>query len=101
MGKLDSEKTLRRNKFANDEFDIGATLKHIREDRGLTTEAMAKLCGVSRQQYYCYEKGINHPSLNNLAFMAKWIGIPTWKLIREATEDKASWDQLKEPNAKP
>ena len=57
---------------------LGARLRRLRRDLGLTQTALAKAVGVSLQQVQKYEKGTNRVSASKLFEMAEFmkVGIP-------------------------
>lgn len=44
-------------------YDFGIRLRQLREDRGLSRDALAKKVGVSKESIYRYENNIQSPSL--------------------------------------
>lgn len=49
----------------NDEqvYDFGIRLRQLREDRGLSRDALAKKLGISKETVYRYENNVQSPSL--------------------------------------
>jgi transcriptional regulator with XRE-family HTH domain len=59
-------------------FDI---IRGLREDSDLKQPAIAKLIGVSQQQYSKYEMGTVEPSLSTLKLLADYYGVSTDYLL--------------------
>lgn len=57
------------------EILLGKRLKELREDRGLTQKALAKLLNVHAVTYLHYEKDQREPPLALLAEMAKFFDV--------------------------
>ena len=51
----------------NDEIELGARLKFIREHNGLSQRELAKRAGVPHSSISMIEQGTNSPSINSLA----------------------------------
>ncbi|GHU69667.1 transcriptional regulator [Clostridia bacterium] len=56
-------------------------LKELREEKGLTQEAVAKAIGVSSISYLHYEKGQRKPPLNVIFALASYYGVTTDYLL--------------------
>lgn len=54
---------------------IGARLRVLRKDRGLTLAELSARCGVSVSYLSAVEKGVNHPSLQTLAAVTEALGV--------------------------
>ena len=63
---------------------IGAKVKELRVQKGLTQEELADRVGVSRQAVSKWESGTADPSTSNLLALAKLFGISAEELLREA-----------------
>lgn len=67
---------------------IGATIAQLRDDRNLSQEALANLCGVHRTYISQLERGLKNPTLNVLQKIAKALDIPLSVLIERYEQDK-------------
>jgi len=56
-------------------------LKRLREQRGLTQEALAKKAGISRAYLARLEMGIHDPHLSRLRKLAKALGVKVGRLV--------------------
>ena len=66
---------------------IGATIAQLRDDRNLSQEALANLCGVHRTYISQLERGLKNPTLNVLQKIAKALDIPLSVLIERYEQD--------------
>jgi transcriptional regulator with XRE-family HTH domain len=60
---------------------VGSNLKRVRTKRGLSLEALAKLCGVSRAMLGQIELGQSTPTINVVWKIATALGLPFSALI--------------------
>lgn len=60
---------------------IGANMRFLRQDAGLTLEEVGNVLGVSMQQVHKYESGVNAPSLAAVAVLADLFGVPAETLF--------------------
>lgn len=60
---------------------FGANLRKIREEKGLTQEALAFMAGFSRSYYTELELGKRNPSLLNIKKLADALNITVSSLI--------------------
>lgn len=63
-------------------MNIGLRIKELREAKGLTLEELSDKIGVSRQQIWNYENGINHPKGDKINKMAQFFNVPV-KFLKE------------------
>ncbi|MGH7355108.1 MAG: helix-turn-helix transcriptional regulator [Candidatus Rokuibacteriota bacterium] len=56
-------------------------LRHLRERKGMTQEALAKTSGVSRAYLSRLEMGRHDPPLSRLRTLAKALGVPVRDLL--------------------
>lgn len=61
--------------------EIGARLKQLREQAGISQEKMAELMGISRGQLQKYESGRNMMNTNKLQLAALALSIPIQELF--------------------
>ena len=55
---------------------IGIAIKHIRSQRGLTQDELAKMCGLSRTSISQIETGTKYPQKRNLNRICKVLKVP-------------------------
>lgn len=67
---------------------IGSTIARLRDDKNLSQEALANLCGVHRTYISQLERGLKNPTLNVLQKIAKALDIPLSGLIERYEQDK-------------
>lgn len=53
----------------------------LRQEQGLTQEALGEIIGVKRYAVYTYEKGLNYPEVRNLIILADFFGVSTDYLL--------------------
>ena len=58
------------------------SLRQIREDRGMTQEALAKKAGVSRAYLSRLEMGRHDPPLSRLRKLAAALKVPIERLVK-------------------
>lgn len=64
---------------------LGAELRRIREERGLTVEGLAEKSGVSATTLRAAERGGREPRLDTVAKLAEALGLTfaeVWRLQR-------------------
>jgi transcriptional regulator with XRE-family HTH domain len=62
---------------------VGANLKRLREEAGLSQEALADLCGMHRTYVSGVERAIRNPTVTVIAKMAKGLKVPAAILLVE------------------
>lgn len=62
---------------------LGERIRSLRRRRGLTVQALASSCGLSKGFISQVENGRTSPSLNTLAGLAKVLGVPPALLVSE------------------
>jgi len=60
---------------------VGMNLRSIREDKGLSQEAMAAACGLHRNYLGAIERGERNITLDTLSQIAAAIGISPVELL--------------------
>ena len=60
---------------------IGSNVRKIREEKGLTQEALAFMAGFSRSYYTELELGKRNPSLLNIKKLADALNVPVSSLL--------------------
>ncbi len=74
---------------------LGRNLRDFRGRRGMTQANVAKVIGVSPQQYQKYEDAQSKCSLNNLMLLADFYGVPLRAILpMESGEDVPKDDEL-------
>ena len=61
---------------------VGRALRSLREERGLTQTALAKLAGLGKTQYGAFERGVRNPSLASLFQIASALGLHPSGLVK-------------------
>ena len=54
---------------------IGNILKQLRKTKGVNAEEVAKIIGISRSGYTCYENETREPNIGNLIKLAEYFGV--------------------------
>lgn len=57
-------------------MDLGQRIKALREERGISQEALAEALGVSRQAVAKWESGASRPSTGNLLALCRVLEVP-------------------------
>lgn len=65
---------------------IGDNIKKARENKGLTREQAAELCGMSASTWTKYERGEVQPTASPIRAMAKGLQVSTDELLLDADE---------------
>ncbi|MGC2372865.1 MAG: helix-turn-helix transcriptional regulator [Solirubrobacteraceae bacterium] len=63
---------------------FGDAIRALRDERGLTQEALADLCGLTTNYVGDAERGERNVSIRALWQLADGFGIPASELLREA-----------------
>lgn len=63
-------------------------LKKFRTEKGLTQEALAQSCEISRQRVTNYEIGIREPNLETLKKLASALDVTVDELLEEADDER-------------
>ncbi len=72
----DQTPTSLRSKFAH-------RLRELRQDRGISQEALADLCGLHRTYIGSVERGERNISIDNIARIAESLGVPASRLLED------------------
>ncbi|MPZ24467.1 MAG: helix-turn-helix domain-containing protein [Dehalococcoidia bacterium] len=62
---------------------VGLNLKRLREDKGLSQEALAFECGLHRTYVSGVERGVRNPTVLVLARLAVALDVPASRLLAE------------------
>jgi transcriptional regulator with XRE-family HTH domain len=63
-------------------------LRNLRIERGMTQEAVAQSCGISRQRVTNYEIGIREPNLDTLKKLATALDVTVDELLRDEDDER-------------
>jgi transcriptional regulator with XRE-family HTH domain len=58
-------------------------MRRLRAVRGLSQEALAHECGINRTYLSGVERSERNISLDNIARIAKGLGVEAWKLLKD------------------
>lgn len=61
-------------------------LREVRQEKGLSQEALADLAGLHRNYVSEVERGIKSPSLRTLEQLADALETPVWSLLKRMDE---------------
>lgn len=65
-------------------MNIGANIKELRLEHGLTQAKLAKEIGVSQKAIDYWERGINEPKASYIILLADFFGISCDELLRKS-----------------
>lgn len=66
------------------EGTVGANVRRLRLERGLTQEALADAAGLDRTYVSGLERGVRNPSLSTLSKLAAALDVPLARLVEDA-----------------
>ena len=69
-------------------MDIGAKIKHMRNQKGLTQNELADRCELTKGYISQLENNLNSPSIATLTDILSALGSNLAEFFREETEDK-------------
>jgi transcriptional regulator with XRE-family HTH domain len=58
-------------------------MRLIRASQGLSQEALAHECGLNRTYLSVIERSERNVSIDNIARIAKGLGVEAWRLLKE------------------
>ena len=58
-------------------------MRRLRATRKLTQEALAYDCGINRTYLSAVERSERNVSIDNIARIAKGLGVEPWKLLKD------------------
>ncbi len=61
---------------------LAANMRRLRASRGLTQEALAHECGINRTYLSSVERSERNVSIDNVARIAKGLGVEPWRLLK-------------------
>ncbi len=61
---------------------FGETLRTVRQEKGLSQEALADLAGLHRNYISEIERGMSSPTLGALEQIADALGMSAWALLK-------------------
>jgi transcriptional regulator with XRE-family HTH domain len=82
-----SGKTRRLAMSAGHRGTIGPRLRHIRQDKGLTVEALAAAAGLDKGFVSRLERGAKQPSIETVLRLSAALGVPVGQLFGEQTAE--------------
>jgi len=62
---------------------VAKNMRRLRAVRGLSQEALAHECGINRTYLSGVERSERNISLDNIARIAKGLGVEAWKLLKD------------------
>ena len=62
---------------------LARNMRRLRAARGLSQEALAHDCGINRTYLSGVERSERNVSIDNIARIARGLGVEPWKLLRE------------------
>jgi transcriptional regulator with XRE-family HTH domain len=65
---------------------FGETLRTVRQEKGLSQEALADLAGLHRNYISEIERGMSSPTLGALEQIADALGMSAWALLKRMEE---------------
>lgn len=78
-------------------MDLGERIKTLREERGISQEALAEALDVSRQAVTKWESGASRPSTGNLLALCRVLEVPLETFTRVAPEQAEKKEEVKTP----
>jgi transcriptional regulator with XRE-family HTH domain len=72
---------------------VGALIKRLRKQRGVSQEALGEALGVTFQQIQKYENGINRVAAGRLQRIAKALDVPIEYFFEGSPENAAGHDE--------
>ena len=67
---------------------VGINLKRLRQERGLSQEALAFECGLHRTYISGVERGVRNPTVLVLEEIATALKVPSARLLEEVASKK-------------
>jgi transcriptional regulator with XRE-family HTH domain len=62
---------------------VAKNMRRLHAARGLSQEALAHECGINRTYLSGVERSERNVSLDNIARIAKGLGVEAWKLLKD------------------
>lgn len=62
---------------------LARNIRLLRAEKGLSQEALAFDSGINRTYVSDVERGIRNISLDNISRLAKALGVPAWRLLKQ------------------
>lgn len=77
------------------EMAFGENIRKVRENKGLSAEKAAKLCGIVPSTFAKYERGEVQPTANPIRLIAKGLGVSTDEILLEPDERSVKEELLR------
>jgi transcriptional regulator with XRE-family HTH domain len=71
-------------------FSFAGRLRELREQAGLTTYALAKKCGLTKQALYRLEEGTNEPTWQTVQLLAAALAVSCEAFVDPSLQPPAS-----------
>ena len=65
---------------------IGENIRKLRENRGLSADKAAELCGIAPSTWSKYERGESQPTASPIRLIAKGLGVSTDEILLDPDE---------------
>jgi transcriptional regulator with XRE-family HTH domain len=72
----------------NAELAVGARIRTLREQRGLSLRVLAERCGLSANAISKIERGENSPTVASLHLLASALGVPITEFFRDEADQR-------------
>ena len=63
---------------------LAKNMRSLRAERGFSQEGLAHECGINRTYLSSVERSERNVSIDNIARIAKALGVEPWTLLRES-----------------
>lgn len=71
-------------------MDVATRIIQLRKQRGLTTNKLANLAGVSQSHLRDIELGLRNPTVETLSYFCEALGVSLAEFFSEANEEEIS-----------
>jgi transcriptional regulator with XRE-family HTH domain len=65
---------------------LGAAIRAVRNEQGISQEAAAHACGLDRSYYGAVERGGFNVTVGTLTTIAAGLNVPAWELLKRADQ---------------
>lgn len=77
----------------------GEYLKKLRNDKGISQDALGEALGISRQSVSKWEQGNSTPDIDNIGKLAEFYGVSIDSIVKGEAEDKVQSEEEKKAEA--